>query len=156
MEEVTFKLSSVLKFDKAGTPGNETYELILKAPSYNERKFARKLKQRLTEAMMCVTRQAKTETTVETTVDKEDDKEEEMDGKSMLFMLQSVPENVLDWSEFAEWFLNSCAAVVSVDEGIGLTSLLVSKMTIDDADALVGTYLANFTYPSLMSGNGSS
>ena len=153
MKEVTFKLSSVLKFDKDGTPGNETFDLILKAPSYNERKFARKLKQRLTEAMMYVTRQAKTETVV----DKEDDKEEEeMDGKSILFMLQSVPENGLDWSEFAEWFLNSCAAVVSVDEGIGLNSLLVSQISIDDGDSLVGTYLANFTYPSLMSGNGSS
>lgn len=151
MENVNFKLSSVITFDKDGSPGQESFELILKAPSYNERKFARKLKQRLTEAMMYVTRQGKAETTVE----KDDGKEEEMDGKSILFMLQSVPESVLDWSEFAEWFGNSCSTVVSVDEGVGLTSALISQMSIDDVDSMVGTYLANFTWPSLMSGTGS-
>ena len=86
----------------------------------------------------------------------EKDTDEEMDSKGLLFMLQSVPENVLDWSEFADWFLNSCRTVISVDEGVELTSLLVEQISIDDADSLIGTYLANFTWPSLMKDAGSS
>ena len=150
MDTINFKLSSAIIFDKDGSPGQESFELILKAPSYNERKFARKLKQRLTEAMMFVTRQPRSEAEVV-----EGKEEEEMDGKSILFMLQSVPESVLDWSEFAEWFGNSCSPVVSVDDGVQLTSALISQMSIDDVDSMVGTYLANFTYPSLMKGTGS-
>tara|TARA_R110000772_G_C13310322_1_gene440399 strand:- start:9652 stop:10125 length:474 start_codon:yes stop_codon:yes gene_type:complete len=156
METINFKLSSAIVFDKDGTPGQESFELILKAPSYNERKFARKLKQRLTEAMMYVTRQASAQAAqaapTANEVEKEDDK---MDGQSILFMLQSVPENILDWSEFAEWFVSNCSTVISVDEGVGLTTALVSQMSIDDADSMVGNYLANFTWPSLMKGTGS-
>ena len=153
MEAVTFKLEKALKFDsKDGTPNNEAYELVLKAPSYNERKFARKLKQRLTEAMMYVTRQSSGETKKEAEVPKED---EVMDSQAILFMLQSVPEGILDWAEFADWFSDNCKSVVSVDEGVGLSSALVKQLDVDTMDSLIGTYLANFTWTSLMKGTGS-
>ena len=87
--------------------------------------------------------------------EKEKDKEEEMDGNAILFMLQSVPENVLNWAEFAEWFTGNCATVISVDEGVGLTSALVPQIDIDEVDEMIGNYLVNFTWPSLMKGTGS-
>lgn len=153
METVTFKLDQPLKFDsKDGTPNNEAYELMLIAPSYNERQFARKLKQKLTGAMMYVTRQSSGETKKAEEAPKED---EVMDSQAILFMLQSVPEGILDWAEFADWFANNCAKVISVEEGVGLTSALVKQLEVDTMDTLIGTYLANFTWTSLMKGTGS-
>ena len=154
METIDFKLQNPIKFDKAGVPGNESYCLILQAPTYNERKFARKLKQRLTEAMMYVTRQGKLGDSAEVQID-ESKKDEPMDGQSILFMLQSVPENVLDWSAFVDWFTESCASVIFVEEGVGLTISLIKQMDIDVVDEMVGTYLANFTWNSLMKPSGS-
>lgn len=154
MESVTFKLDTPLKFDsKDGTPNNETYELVLKAPSYNERKFARKLKQRLTEAMMYMTHQSRGDASKKEEAPKKD--EEVMDSQAILFMLQSVPEGILDWSEFADWFSENCKSVVCVDEGVGLTSALVKQLEVDTMDTLIGTYLANFTWISLMKDTGS-
>ena len=156
METINFKLATPIKFDKEGTPNQESYELVLRAPSYNERKFARKLKQKLTSAMMYVNRQNSPgpQATKPAEEEKEIKKDDEMDGQSILFMLQSVPENILDWSEFADWFVENCSTVISVDEGVGLTSALYFQMDIDSVDMMIGTYLANFTGISLMKDSG--
>lgn len=152
METVDFKLNKPIKFDKDGTPGNESYCLVLMSPTYNERKFARKLKQRLTEAMMYVTRQAKESTEL---AKPEAEEDSPMDAKAIMFMLQSVPEKIMDWSEFVEWFCDSCASVIQVDVGVGLSRSLIQQMDLDTVDEMVGTYLANFTWNSLMNPSGS-
>ena len=94
MESINFKLKNAITFDdKDGNPNNQSFELTLVAPTYNERSFARKLKQKLTSAMMYVTRQSSGESQKKEEAPKED---EAMDSQAILFMLQSVPEGILD------------------------------------------------------------
>ena len=151
--EVVFTLPAVLTYMHGGNAQNETLELILVGPSYNNRKFARTLSQRVKNALFALSA-GQTSPPPERDVAQE---ETPITGAQIVDTLTSCDIGLFNWDEFLDWFWGAAVKnhVVFVAEDVPLTPQLCEKVNALDSardllEEIAGAYIANFTWPSLL------
>lgn len=153
--ETTFILPKPLRYTSAkGKTGEETLEVILRGPSYDNRKFARSLKQKVQNGLMAV---GTFTLSMGDAVKEDPNKEkEEPTGKLVIGSLRAAPESLFDWAEFVDWFWEQAPkkGVVLADDDVPFTKALVEAVNhLSERDLLeeiAGEYIASFIWPSLM------
>jgi hypothetical protein len=137
--EIVVQLSKPIKYSVEGG-FEEANQLILKAPSSNRRRQCNELRQGF---MKGITGMADKSGKVETTPDASD-KETTPDEIVMTLMMADI-----DFAKYVETFreiiINGACDVV---EGVKLTGPLFDALSLEDQDALLGEYLANFLLAS--------
>jgi hypothetical protein len=145
---VVFPLPKPIKYARDGSPNNETLELILRAPDYDHRRFARTLKQKLSMVMMSMRGHASSDSP-----ESKDEVAEMPGGPETALMMMSAGDDVLNWSDFCEWFEENAKPFIFYDEVTPIGNATfedIGKVDPDAVDNLIGAYIANFTMPSLM------
>ncbi len=150
--EIRHILPAALTFSSKGEQGQETLELTLCGPSYKHRKFGRKLKQKVMNAMFSLSNHAPEG------VEKEDKKEKPLTVDAIIMLLSSSPMEAFDWDEFLGWFWKEIlkTGLVLVDAETPLTEPLAERINAmgemgdDPLEAVAGAYILAFIWPSLV------
>lgn len=137
--EIIVQLTTPLKYSVSGGFENAN-ELILKAPSNKHRRQANELKQGFFRALKG---SADASGNVETTADASN---HETTGDEIVTALMMSDVDYGKYVEtFRELLIND---VCYVTDAVKLTSPLFDALSLDDTDALLGEYLANFLLAS--------
>lgn len=132
-----FKLSEKLTYDKEGGSA-ETFELELIAPSKQDKKFKRKVKQMVNSGMLSLQDIAQEGNKVD---NKDDPK---MTGKDFMSLMSATDPKKFDYPEFCEFMEKSLVDFIKVDDKVNMTSLLMDKLDVDDQENLIGDWVVNF------------
>ena len=136
------KLTSEIKYSKKGGTGNKTFEVELVAPSRNDRKFCRQLKQRVSRALTDVVKQYGGDT------NNEQNDGVMPTGDEIMAMLSSCNPDILDYGEFCEKMEKSMLPFINIDDGISLKPLLSDQISSDDWELIIGEWIVNFILES--------
>jgi hypothetical protein len=148
--EIEFCLTSPIKY--AGDGGQiDGFKLILKAPSGKNISHRALLKQQLMIAFQWMESQKPKASTAEASPAKPDAKLTEDDikdvGDALALAIYAAPgvdiNRVL--GEFSQLLIEGTCSVEGEKD---LTRSLFEKISLDDIDAMLGQYLANFIMPS--------
>ncbi|MCK5019193.1 MAG: hypothetical protein KAS32_19190 [Candidatus Peribacteraceae bacterium] len=138
-----FNLSEVVEYSRDGE-FHQTASLEFSAPTMAEFELAAELSQLVMQATLDARKFAP-------------DKDEEADDqdltpdavKMLLLASQSVK-----FTDIADVFKKLAVRIGTVDGKTPLASGVLSKISIDDFTGMICGYIANFTFPSLFSGEG--
>jgi len=141
---IIVKLSNELKYDKKGEPNHKTFELELIAPSRDDRKFCRKLKQRVSRGLTNAVAQmgGKQEEP------KPGDEGKMPTGEEIMAILGSCDPSILDFGDFCEKMETELLPFIIVDKDIPLNATLSKQIDADDWEMIIGTWIVNFTLDS--------
>lgn len=140
-EEITYELSSALKFSVAGD-FDESFMIVMKAPTYKEKEFATKLKQLIYRAFAEAQRGATSEDD-----DKKGAAEDEEINASRVMVLMGM---FGDWLSMQTVFEKMVTKVATV-EGVELLPKHWREISIRDQERMCAEYVANFIMPLIMS-----
>jgi len=134
--EIEFNLSSPVKYH-AGGKIEESYTLILKAPSNRVGRQCNQLKQGFMRALKGLA-----DSSGDVKVHNGDAKKQEITAEEIIEVLQM---SEIDYSDYVETFkslLTNKMAMVSND--IALNGVMFDELSIDDTDKMLGEYLESF------------
>lgn len=132
-----FKLSEKLTYDKSGGSA-ETFELELVAPSKQDKKFKRKVKQMVNSGMLSLQSIAQEGNKAD------NDENTSMTGKDFMSLMSATDPKKFDYPEFCDFMEKSLIDFIKVDDKVNMTSSLMDKLNDDDQENLIGEWVVNF------------
>lgn len=140
MKEVTYELLEPFSYAKDGQPVEASF-VTLKAPSYKQAKHATPIKQAFMKSMFKMTEN------MEIPEEKPDPVEDSIQsGEEVMQLMSAFYDDLTPIKIHAEELFKKGVALI--DGEVVFTNPLLEKMSFDDFDNMLGTYVANFLAPS--------
>lgn len=137
--EIVFDLISPIEYHSKGNV-EQSYQLILKAPSNRVGRQGNQLKQGFMRALKSL---ADTSGKVETGKDQES---KDITAEEIIEVLQMSD---VDYADYIDTFKSLITnKIAEVTEGVFLTNPMFDSLSIDDTDKMLGEYLESFLLAS--------
>lgn len=141
MNEVIYELKHPFEYAHKGETQQASF-ITLFAPTFKQIDKVAPIKQAFMAAISEISNEAET--------DVEDKGDEKITSGQVMQLMYNWSGEIAGVFLHAEQLFKSGAALVEGD--VKLTTPLMEKMQLTDFEGLVGSYIANFTAPSLMDG----
>lgn len=141
LDEFEFELSTKIKFQSPAGE-EESNILLLKSPLAKHERTLTKLQQKFVKAIIDAGRK---------NASNQSSKKTEQKTPSATEVIIVLQQSDLDYYDFKEDFYSMILnGLCFIGDGIKVTKDLLSNVSFDDKDKLLGEYFANFMMPSWM------